>query len=159
MVNQTITPSASVARQIPRSQPGSLVACSGGTIGWALGAALGVKVSSPDKLVVALMGDGAFVYGGPTATLWPAAYYKTPFLTVVFNNQAYGAIKMLFQGAWKEGIENSTITPSPSYAITAQACGAYGRVVEKAKEVLPALKEAIQKVHEGQAAVLDVRLG
>jgi acetolactate synthase I/II/III large subunit len=159
VVNQTITPSASVARQIPRSQPGSLVACSGGTIGWALGAALGAKLSTRDKLVVALMGDGAFVYGGPTATLWPAAYYKAPFLTVIFNNQAYGAIKMLFQGAWKEGIENSTITPSPSYAVTAQACGAYGKVVEKAEEVLPALKEAVQKVRDGQAAVLDVRLG
>jgi acetolactate synthase-1/2/3 large subunit len=159
VVNQTITPSASVARQVTRSQPGSLVACSGGTIGWALGAALGAKVAAPDKLVVGLMGDGAFVYGGPTATLWPAAYYKAPFLTVIFNNQAYGAIKMLFRGDWKEGIENSTIAPSPSYAMTAQACGAYGRMVEKAEEVLPALKEAVQKVREGQAAVLDVRLG
>jgi acetolactate synthase-1/2/3 large subunit len=159
VVNQTITPSASVARQIPRSQPGSLIACSGGTIGWALGAALGAKVAAPDKLVVGLMGDGAFVYGGPTATLWPAAYYKAPFLTVIFNNQAYGAIKMLFQGSWKEGIEHSAIHPSPSYAMTAQACAAYGRVVEKAEEVLPALKEAIQKVRDGQAVVLDVRLG
>jgi acetolactate synthase-1/2/3 large subunit len=159
VVNQTITPSASVARQIPRSQPGTLLACSGGTIGWALGAALGAKVAAPHKLVVGLMGDGAFVYGGPTATLWPAAYFKAPFLTVIFNNQAYGAIKGLFQGAWKEGIELSTIAPSPSYAIAAQACGAYGKVVEKAEDVLPALQEAVQKVREGQAAVLDVRLG
>jgi len=159
LVNQTITPSASVGRQVPRSQPGSLAACSGGTIGWALGAALGVKAAAPQKLVVALMGDGAFVYGGPTATLWPAAYYKMPFLTVIFNNQAYGAIKNLFKGDWKEGIENSTIAPSPSYALTAQACGAFGRMVEKAEDVLPALIEAVGKVRAGQAAVVDVRLG
>ncbi len=159
VVNQTIMPSASVARQVTRSQPGTLVGCSGGTIGWALGAAFGAKVAAPQKLVVGLMGDGAFVYGGPTATLWPAAYFKAPFLTIIFNNQSYGAIKTLFQGNWKAGIENSTIAPSPSYAMTAQACGAYGRMVEKAEDLPAALKEAVQRVREGQAAVVDVRLG
>jgi len=157
VVNQTIMPSASVARQISRTRPGTLVACAGGTIGWALGAALGAKVAAPDKLVVSLMGDGAFVYGGPTATLWPAANYKVPFLSVIFNNQAYGAIKMLFQGAWKEGIKDSLILPSPDYATTAQACGAYGRKVEDPQVVLPALEEAIAQVRRGKAAVLDVR--
>jgi acetolactate synthase-1/2/3 large subunit len=159
VVNQTITPSASVARQIRRTKPGTLVACAGGTIGWVLGAGLGVKVSAPDKLVVALMGDGAFVYGGPTATLWPANYYNMPFLAVIFNNQAYGAIKMLFQGAWKEGIKNSEIAPSPDYAMTARACGAYGRTVTESSEVLLALKEALEAIRQGKAAVLDVRLG
>jgi acetolactate synthase-1/2/3 large subunit len=159
LVNQTIMPSASVARQIPRTRPGTLVACAGGTIGWALGAALGAKLAAPEKLVVSLMGDGAFVYGGPTATLWPAANYKAPFLSVIFNNQAYGAIKMLFQGAWKEGIKDSLILPSPDYATTAQGCGAYGRKVEEPQEVLPALKEAVARVRQGKAAVLDVRLG
>jgi acetolactate synthase-1/2/3 large subunit len=157
LVNQTIMPSASVARQIPRTRPGTLVACAGGTIGWALGAGLGVKVAAPDKLVVSLMGDGAFVYGGPTATLWPAANYKAPFLSIIFNNQAYGAIKMLFQAACKEGIQDSLILPSPDYATIAQGCGAYGRKVEDPQQVLPALKEAIRQVRQGKAAVLDVR--
>jgi len=159
VVNQTITLSASVARQVSRTRPGTLLGCAGGTIGWALGAALGAKIAAPDKLVVALMGDGAFVYGGPTATLWPAARYRAPFLSVIFNNQAYGAIKSLFQGPWQEGIKDSLISPSPDYALTAQACGAYGRVVEEPDEVLPALQEAIGQVRRGKAAVLDVRLG
>ena len=157
LVNQTIMPSASVARQISRTRPGTLVACAGGTIGWALGAGLGAKVAAPDNLVVSLMGDGAFVYGGPTATLWPAANYKAPFLSVIFNNQAYGAIKMLFQEACKEGIQDSLILPSPDYATIAQGCGAYGRKVEDPQQVLPALMEAISQVRRGKAAVLDVR--
>jgi acetolactate synthase-1/2/3 large subunit len=158
IVNQTIIPSASVARQIRRTRPGTLVACAGGTIGWALGAALGAKIAAPDKLVVSLMGDGAFVYGSPTAALWPAAHYKAPFLSIIFNNQAYGAIKMLFRGDWKEGIENSQISPSPDYALTARACGAYGKVVLDPAEVRPSLKEALEQVRLGKAAVLDVRL-
>ncbi len=159
LVNQTIMPSGAVARQISRNKPGNLAVCAGGTIGWALGAALGAKVAAPDKLVVSLMGDGAFVYGGPTATLWPAANYKAPFLTVVFNNQAYGAIKMLYQGAWKDGVQDSLISPSPDYAATAAACGAFGRKVEEPHDVLPALEEAVRQVRHGKAAVVDVRLG
>ena len=159
VINQTIMPSGSVARQIPRDKPGTLIACAGGTIGWALGAGLGAKVAAPDKLVVSLMGDGAFVYGGPTATLWPAVNYKAPFLSVIFNNQAYGAIKMLFEMSGKEGVKDSLILPSPDYAATAQACGAYGRKVEDPQDVLPALKEAVSQVRSGKAAVLDVRLG
>jgi acetolactate synthase I/II/III large subunit len=158
VINQTITPSAAVARQIVRNQPGNILSCAGGTIGWALGATLGAKVAAPGKLVAGLMGDGAFVYGGPTASLWPAAYYQAPFLVVIFNNQGYGAIKKVFQGDWKEGIEYSEIAPSPSYAMTAQACGAYGCMVDKADELLPVLQQAIQKVRSGQAAVVDVRL-
>jgi acetolactate synthase-1/2/3 large subunit len=158
IVNQTISPSMSVARQVQRSQPGTYIGCAGGTIGWALGAALGAKISAPDKLVVGLMGDGAYVYGGPTATFWPANTYHIPFLVVIYNNQAYGAIKMLFQGAWKEGVTCSEILPSPDYAATARACGAYGRVVEDPADVLPALKEALEQVRCGKAAVLDVRI-
>jgi acetolactate synthase-1/2/3 large subunit len=104
------------------------------------------------------MGDGAYVYGGPTATFWPANTYHVPFLAVIYNNQAYGAIKMLFQGAWKDGITCSEILPSPDYAATARACGAYGRVVDDPADVLPALKEALEQVRCGKAAVLDVRI-
>ena len=46
VVNQTITPSSSVARQILRTRPGTLVACAGGTIGWALGAARGARIAT-----------------------------------------------------------------------------------------------------------------
>jgi len=157
IVNQTIPPAGAISRQIPRSRPGTSLACAGGTIGWALGAALGAKLAAADKLVVALMGDGAFVYGGPTAAFWPAARYQAPFLTVVFNNQAYGAIKSLFQGELQAGIEDSLIAPSPSYALVAEAGGAFGRVVEKPADVLPVLQEAVSRVRAGQAAVVDVR--
>ncbi len=158
IVDQTIIPSGSVARQIRRIKPGTLLGCAGGTIGWALGAALGAKLAAPEKQVVALMGDGAFVYGCPTATLWPAGYYKAPFLSVIFNNQAYGAIRTLFQGSWKEGINASLISPSPDYAMTAQACGAFGRVVEDASDVTPSLREAMANIRHGKPAVLDVRV-
>jgi acetolactate synthase-1/2/3 large subunit len=47
----------------------------------------------------------------------------------------------------------------PDYAMIARACGAHGRTVEDPAEVPTALREALETVRAGQAAVLDVRLG
>jgi len=48
--------------------------------------------------------------------------------------------------------------PTPDYAAVAQACGAYGRMVEDPADVLTALREAIDQVRSGRPAVVDVRL-
>lgn len=166
ILNQTITHTASVAEQIYRTKAGTMLACAGGSIGWALGAALGAKIAAPDKTVVSLTGDGGFVWGCPVAALWTAGSYQAPFLTVIFNNQAYGAIKGLVERAYgKERMSNEMgfkmgvgILPSPDYAKVAHACGAYGWTVDDPADVLPALSEAIDQVYSGRPAVVDVRL-
>jgi acetolactate synthase-1/2/3 large subunit len=166
LVNQTITNASSVLEQIDRTQPGTFLGCAGGSIGWPLGAALGARLAAPEKTVVSLMGDGAFVWGCPTASLWGARAYQAPFLSVIYNNQAYGAIKGLVQRAFKEeklspergfhaGVD---IALPPDYAMIARACGAFGSTVEDPADVLPALKEALLQVRRGQAAVVNVRL-
>lgn len=166
IVNQVITQSSSVFEQIDRSLPGTWLGCAGGSIGWALGAALGAKLAAPQKAVVTLMGDGAFIWGCPTATLWTAGSYQAPFLSIIFNNQSYGAIKGLVHRAYGEkglsarqafdcGVE---IAPPPDYALIARACGAYGRTVNGPDEVMEALKEGFKEVDGGRCAVLDIRL-
>ncbi|MFC1838144.1 thiamine pyrophosphate-dependent enzyme [Thermodesulfobacteriota bacterium] len=158
IVNQTITPSMSVVHQIHRSNPGTLLSCAGGSIGWALAAGLGAKLATPEKTVVSLMGDGAFVYGCPVATLWTASYYKIPYLSIIFNNQAYGAIKGLFRERY--GVDNmgADISDPPDYAMVARSCGAFGQTVEEPTEIMPVLEEALDQVHKGRPAVLDIRM-
>jgi len=165
IVNHVISHSASVTEQIARTKPGTLLGCAGGAIQWALGAALGAKVAAPDKTVVSLMTDGGFVWGCPLATLWSASSYQAPFLSVVFNNQSYGVIKGLVQMlsgtelSDKMGFELGVdITPSPEYGLVAQACGGYGKTVMDPNDVLPTLKEAMERVRKGKPAVVDVRL-
>jgi acetolactate synthase-1/2/3 large subunit len=104
------------------------------------------------------MGDGAFIYGCPEATLWTASFYKAPFLSIIFNNQAYSAIKGLFRETYDVGNMGADITPPPDFARVAQACEAYGRKVEAPSEILPALQEAMGQVQDGRPAVLDVRI-
>ena len=60
----------------------------GFALGWGLGAAIGAKVAQPDRQVVALVGDGALLFGQVEA-LWTAARYEIPVIMVVFNNRSY----------------------------------------------------------------------
>jgi len=165
LVNHLISQSSSVAAQVDRTKPGTLCACAGGSIMWALGAALGVKTALPDKTVVSVMTDGGFVWGCPVASLWSANAYKTPFLSVVFNNQSYGAIRtiverlsetpMTAEMGYVSGID---ISPPPDYSLIAESCGGYGKIVTEPEDVLPVLNEALQEVKTGRLAVVDVRL-
>jgi len=158
LLNQTLSGFPSMARQIRRSKPGTLLACAGGSVQWALGAALGAKLAAPDKTVVSLMGDGTFVYGCPVATLWTANRFKAPFLAVIFNNREYRGVKKVFRETYRVDNMGADIDPSPDFSLVAGSCNAHGRKVEDPGEVLPALREAMDRVRGGQAAVLDVKL-
>ncbi len=72
VVNQSMSGGAAL-RQIDRVKSGTLLACAGGSIQFALGAALGAKLAAPDKMVVSLVSDGGFTWGCPVATLWSRA--------------------------------------------------------------------------------------
>lgn len=156
----------SVARQISRTEPGTYFGLPGSSLGWGLGAALGAKLAAPDKTVVLLVGDGSFIYGCPTAALWAANAHNVPFLSIIFNNEQYNALKRAIQmrysgnsfsektGFWV-GVD---LTPSPNYSLIAQACGAYGQRVEEPSALQPAMRRALDKVRGGKPAVLDVRI-
>ncbi len=156
VVNQTISPSSIVTHLVHRDRPGSLLSCAGGCIGWAPGAALGVKLAEPDRTVISLMGDGAFIYGCPEATLWAAKTYEAPFLGVIFNNRGYGAIKGLFRRKYEVENMGADISAPPDYAAIARACGAFGMTVKEPAGVVPALEECLAEVRQGRPAVLDV---
>jgi acetolactate synthase I/II/III large subunit len=156
------------AGDIKRTVPGTLFGSGGSSLGFGLGGALGVKLASPDKTVVSLMGDGCFVFGCPIAAIWAASVYKAPFLAVIYNNQQYHAPKgpLGIRGGYgKDGYSEKTgvwegidILPSPEYSLVAQACGGWGQKVEDPSELMPALKKGLEKVRQGIPAVIDVRL-
>jgi acetolactate synthase-1/2/3 large subunit len=135
-------------------------------MGWPLGAALGAKLAAPDQMVINLIGDGGFIYGCPVATLWAASVYKAPFLSIIFNNQSYNSIKELIRMDYSEssvsgemGFEVGTdIKMPPDFALVAKSCRAYGERVDDPSDLLPALKNAVNQVRKGAAAVLDVRI-
>lgn len=166
ILNETVTSSASVVRQIHRTKPGTLFSSGGSSLGWGLGAALGAKLAAPDKTVVSLVADGAFIYCCPTAALWASGVYHAPFLCVIFNNGGYNAVRKNLQLAHGEdnfaekiaGWAGLDIVQPPDYALIAQAAHGYGQKVEDPSALKTALKDALERVHHGQTAVVDVRI-
>jgi acetolactate synthase I/II/III large subunit len=149
----------------PRTKPGSYFGLSpSGGLGWGFGAALGAKLASPERLVVATLGDGAYVFANPTACHWVAAAHDLPILTVVFNNSLYGAVRnstldMYGQGAAARGKGEmlANLGPSPAYEMLAEASGGYGVRVTKPAELLPALQRAVEVVtREKRQALVNV---
>jgi len=61
-----------------------------GSLGWGMGAALGVQMGMPHRRVAAVLGDGVFQFGMPA--LWSAARSGLPVTYVVMNNERYAAV-------------------------------------------------------------------
>jgi benzoylformate decarboxylase len=64
----------------------------GWALGWGLGCAIGVKLAWPDRPVLALLGDGAALYG--LQGLWTAAHHKVPVTFLICNNAQYQILKV-----------------------------------------------------------------
>jgi acetolactate synthase I/II/III large subunit len=149
----------------PRSLPGSYFGLSpAGGLGWGFGAALGAKLAAPGRLVVATLGDGAYVFANPTACHWVSAVDDLPILVVVFNNGIYGAVRNATLDLYKTGVAArdgarllADLGPSPAYEMLVQASGGYGARVEKPQELLPALQRAVAVVtREKRQALVNV---
>ncbi|HEY7552700.1 MAG TPA: thiamine pyrophosphate-requiring protein [Hyphomicrobiaceae bacterium] len=141
-----------------RTRPGTYFAISpAGGLGWSVGAALGARLAAPDRLVVATIGDGGFVFANPTACHWAAEAHDLPIVIVIFNNARYAAVRnatlsMFASGASgrENGLGLADLSPSPPFEKVAAAHGAFAARVERPDELPGALAAA-------RAAVLNDR--
>jgi benzoylformate decarboxylase len=129
---------------------------SGGFLGWGLGAAIGAKLASPKRRVVACLGDGSCMFG--IQGLWTLAKYRVPLVVIVFNNRAYMAVKNQFRGsedririAAEMGAEITG--PEINFAKLADTFGILGQRVEQPDAIEPALKRALE---QNGPALVDV---
>jgi acetolactate synthase I/II/III large subunit len=165
VLDEMVTSSDSVRRFLGREEPGSVLSAGAPGLGWALGAGVGVRLAAPDRTVVAIVGDGSFVFGSPVAALWAAQQAAAPFLTVILNNGGYNASKMPVLGLFPEGASRRAnafpgvrFNTPPDYAALARSCHAFGERVEDPAELPAAIGRGLAAVASGQAAVLDVVL-
>lgn len=88
---EAVSLATALSDQLQVSLPGHWLNCGGTGLGWADGAALGVKLALDDRgqpnFVCQIVGDGAFLFGDPGAAAWVASRYNIPILTVVLNNK------------------------------------------------------------------------
>lgn len=162
VVDDAVTTRASVFGALDFDEPGSLLGISGGALGWGMGGALGVKLASPERPVVAVVGDGSSMM--TVQALWTAANADIPVVYVICNNAAYRVLKLnmnLYQTQilGQAAAESEYIGmdfPAPlNIAGMAEAMGVYGRKISDPAEVAPALRDALGR---GKPAVLDVAI-
>ena len=166
ILNEGITNYPQICDHLAPTRPGSFFASGGGSLGWNGGAAIGAKLAAPDRTVVAVTGDGSYMFSVPSSVHWMARHYNAPFLQIVLNNRGWKAPRYSALAVHPDGYASRTedldvnFDPPPEYAaIAAAAGGAYARQVKDVSEVEEALAEALRVVREeGRCAVLDVWL-
>jgi acetolactate synthase-1/2/3 large subunit len=147
-----------VGQQFPIYTPGSILIPGGyATMGFGGPAAIGAKMACPDKVVVALIGDGGF--GQNPAQLATARAENTAVVFVIMNNNAFGTIaglqKAHYDTTFGTVFEKDGQSTSPDYAAVAQAYGVEGVKITSAAQFKPALEQAIQS---NKPVVLDVAM-
>jgi acetolactate synthase-1/2/3 large subunit len=148
----------------PRDKPETFYSLGpAGGLGWGLGAAIGAKLAAPDKLIVAALGDGSYMFGNPTVSHWVQDKFKLPVLSIVFNNSRYGAVRRATLSMFKDGVAGETdgrfladLDPSPPFDEFVKAQGGHGERVERPQDVPAALKRALDAVRGGRQALLNV---
>jgi acetolactate synthase-1/2/3 large subunit len=134
----------------PRETPGTFFGLSpAGGLGWGFGAALGAKLAAPDRLMVATIGDGAYLFANPTVCHWVAEAHHLPVLAIVFNNSRYGAVRRATLSMFRDGAAGeddgrflADLDPSPPYEAIVQAQGGHGERVERPADLSGALVRA-----------------
>lgn len=166
VINEGISNYQTIFDHLAMTRPGSMFTSGGGSLGWHGGAAIGAKLAFPGKTVVALTGDGSYLFSVPSSVHWMARRYATPFLTVVYNNGGWKSPMLstlaLHPSGYASHSNNPDMSfdPQPDYGgIAAAAGGAYARIVDDIADVEDALDCCFRAVQvEGRCAVLDARL-
>lgn len=136
----------------------------GAGLGWAGGAGVGAKVAHPERQVVSLVGDGAYLFANPAAYTLFAATLGAPTLTVIYNNAGWKAVSTATQqehprgAAVDAGVPLSQFDPVPDLSAPAKVVDAYTATVDEIEGLTAVLDAGAAAVEEGRPAVVDVRV-
>jgi acetolactate synthase-1/2/3 large subunit len=137
-----------------------------GGLGWSFPTALGAQLAEPDRVCVATMGDGSYMFANPTVCHQIAEALELPVLIIVLNNEEWGAVRASVTGMYPNGFASranemplTALKPSPDFTNTAAASRAWARKVTDPDELPKVLEQALRVVRENRrVALLDVRV-
>jgi acetolactate synthase I/II/III large subunit len=115
-----------------------------GTLGFEFATALGAQVGNPDKRVVAVIGDGGFLYN--ISELSTAMRHNINAIMVVFNDGAYGNVRRMQKERFNGRVINSDLL-NPDFMKLADSFGMAGRQAHGPDELRTALHSAMKENH------------
>ena len=132
-----------------------------GGLGWGLPAAMGAQLADPRRLIFATMGDGSYMFANPTACHQICEALELPVISLVLNNEEWGAVRRSVSGLYKGGLASksndvplTSLRPGPDFTKTAEASRAYTETVSIGEEIPAALDRAIKVATEEKRQVL-----
>jgi acetolactate synthase-1/2/3 large subunit len=119
-------------------------------MGWSLGAAIGAKTASPDKLIATVIGEEAFAE--TALDIETSVRGGAPVLIMVLNNRAFtdrdgGVSQRLAAARFHGGVEICAV---------ARALGAHAHRVERPDQLATTLRQAIGEVRAGTTTVVEI---
>jgi acetolactate synthase-1/2/3 large subunit len=150
-------------KHVGNKGPQSYIAPRSG-LGQGLGISLGVKLARKEQPVTLLVGDGAFLYNPAVQALGFARDEKLPFMSVVFNNKGYRAMRYNQTSYYPDGVgaKHKLFYGEPTnefaYEELAKLFGGFGAKVEDPAQLKPTLQKAAEAVAGGRSAVVNVML-
>lgn len=137
-----------------------------GGLGWCFPAALGMKLARPDRLIVATMGDGSYMFSNPVACHQIAEAAGIPLLILVLNNSEWGAVRQSVLGVYPDGFAAKSnamplvsLSPSPDFTQVAAASRAWTAKVTEGDDLLQTLEAAIEQVMVNKRqALVEIRI-
>jgi acetolactate synthase I/II/III large subunit len=127
---------------------GTQLAPTSGSMGYGPPAAVLAKRQFPDRVVVALAGDGDFLMNGQEFAT--AVQYDIPVIIVVLDNSMYGTIRM-HQERHYPGRVSATRLRNPDFAAVGRDFGGFGERIVRTEDFAPAFERALSS---GKPAIL-----
>lgn len=147
-VDESVSNRPSFVNVLNFADPNAYFAANGLSLGYSVGAAVGIQLAAPQRRVVNVLGDGSFMYY-PQA-LWNAANKQAPVLFVVLNNGSYRVLKLIVErlgGPWGSSTEMppglDLDSPKIDFVALARSFGVDGERVEKSLELKDALERGL----------------
>ncbi|WP_329428828.1 thiamine pyrophosphate-binding protein [Streptosporangium sp. NBC_01495] len=143
VVEETPSSRPDLHRLLPARRPLGFLSAAMGGLGFALPAAVGLRMAAPDRPVVAVVGDGSALYG--IQALWSAAHYGVGALFVVLANGRYAVMDRLAERAdvgkapWPPFTEVRMAGMARSLGCPARRVEAYYELADVLDEVVPGL--------------------
>lgn len=123
-------------------------------LGYGFATALGAQHARPNVPVVAISGDGGFMF--TASELATAMYHRIPLVTIVFNDNAFGNVRRIQQELYGNRLIGSDLV-NPDFVAFAKSFGAEAMRARTPDDLRTALRRAL--AHRDGPTIIEVPLG
>ena len=122
-----------------------------GGLGWGMPAALGAALADRERIAIASVGDGSYIFANPVACHQVADALDLPLLTIVLNNGIWNAVRRAAVDVYPDGqaakmneMPITSLAPVPDCVGIAKSSNGWAKRVEHGEDLVAALKQAVQ---------------